>query len=132
MLTSAVICKTPRSFLLRNKQCTSPGSNSPEEKKQISGATMPSVGVHNLWVSAELVRQVFEGQCPGVSLVNPRVQALDNSEGTLGEAMVQRWKQEALPWTVAYVSLTLMAKIFGEESITAPVLVDFLREAEET
>ena len=116
---------------------------SPEERKQISGATMPSVGVHNLWVSAELVRQVFEGQCPGVSLVNPRVQALDNSEGTLGEAMVQRWKQEALPRTVAllqdsgreildYVSLTMMANIFGEESITDPVLVDFVRETEET
>ncbi|CAE7411840.1 unnamed protein product [Symbiodinium sp. CCMP2592] len=119
---------------------------SPEEKKQLSSGTsgtMPSVGVHNLWVSPELVRRVFEGQCPGVSLVNPRVQALDDSEGTLGEAMVQRWRQEFLPRTVAllqdsdrgsldFVSLTLMTEIFGEESFHDPLLVDFLRETAET
>mmetsp|Transcript_55838 Transcript_55838/g.130904 ORF Transcript_55838/g.130904 Transcript_55838/m.130904 type:complete len:386 (-) Transcript_55838:70-1227(-) len=120
---------------------------SPEEKKLMSSGTSgtmpPSVGVHNLWVSPELVRQVFEGQCPGVSLVNPRVEALDNSEGTLGEAMVQRWRQEALPRTVAllqdsgrgildFVSLKLTTEIFREESLHDPLLVDFLRETAET
>ena len=64
-------------------------------------------------------------ECPGVGVVNPRLEALDKSEGTLGEILVQRWKKEALPRTIALlqsggggildtVSLKMMAKIFAE------------------
>mmetsp|Transcript_46381 Transcript_46381/g.110231 ORF Transcript_46381/g.110231 Transcript_46381/m.110231 type:complete len:394 (-) Transcript_46381:46-1227(-) len=112
------------------------------EKNQRTGPTMPRVGVHNLWLNATEIRKFFEGQCPGVSLVNPRVATLDNSEGTLGEAMVQRWKQEALPRMVGLlqdtgsgmldsVSLTLMAKIFAEDPLHDPLLARFLHEAAE-
>ena len=114
-----------------------------EEKNQRTGPTMPRVGVHKLWLSATEIRKFFEGQCPGVSLVNPQVATLDNSEGTLGEAMIQRWKQEALPRMVALlqdsgngildsVSLTLMAKIFTEDPLHDPLLARFLNEAAET
>ena len=102
------------------------------------------------------MRKFFEGQCPGVTLacpgtqpangaldnrVNPKKEAPDNSEGALesfGEDLVQKWKQELLPHTVALlqdsdgimdsVSLTLMAKIFSAEPLHDPSAVDFLRE----
>ena len=87
-----------------------------------------------------MIRRFFEGQCPGVSLVNPRVEALDNSEGTLGEAMVQRWKQEALPRVADLlqdscggildsVSLARMAAILEEDPLHDPFVLDALREA---
>mmetsp|Transcript_83886 Transcript_83886/g.116580 ORF Transcript_83886/g.116580 Transcript_83886/m.116580 type:complete len:97 (+) Transcript_83886:112-402(+) len=71
-------------------------------------------------------------------------ESLDNGEGSLeslGEDLVQKWKQEFFPQTVALledsdslmdaVSLTLMAKIFSAEPLHDPSVVDFLRETEE-
>ena len=126
------------------------------EEERSSSPTMPNVGVHNLGLPPDEIRKFFEGQCPGVSLAchgvqpaqpkgTPQKQALDNSEGSLeslGEDLVQKWKQEFLPQTVALVqdsgsrimdavSLTLMAKIFSAEPLHDPSVVDFLRETEE-
>jgi len=113
-------------------------------EQELSGPTMPSVGIHNLWqLKPEDIRKFFEGQCPGVSFVNPRLEALDNSEGTRGEVLVQRWKHEVLPRMVALlqgggsgildtVSLKLMAKIFAENPLQDPLVVNFLRGAAET
>ncbi|CAE7408432.1 unnamed protein product [Symbiodinium natans] len=119
------------------------------EEESSSNPTMPNVGVHNLRLTPDDIRKFFEGQCPGVSLVcqnlHPAQAELDNSEGSLeslGEDLVQKWKQEFFPQTVALlqdsnsrimdsVSLTLMAKIFSAEPLRDPSVVDFLRETEE-
>ncbi|CAE7595982.1 unnamed protein product [Symbiodinium sp. CCMP2592] len=73
-----------------------------EELSGPSGPRLPSVGVHHLpELTAENIQKFFEDQCPGVSFVIPRVEALDNSEGTLADILVQRWKQEDLPQSLA-------------------------------
>ena len=124
------------------------------EQERSSGPNMPSVGVHNLWLTPDDMRTFFEGQCPGVTLachgldpahpekgvvdVDPKKEALGSLE-FLGEDLVQKWKQEFFPQTVALlqvsnsgimdsVSLTLMAKIFSSEALHDPSAVDFLRE----
>jgi len=115
-----------------------------EEMSGPSGPRLPSVGVHHLpELTTENIQKFFEGQCPGVSFVIPRVEALDNSEGTLADILVQRWKQEDFPQSLALrqdrgsrildsVSLALMAKVFAEEPLRDPVVVDFLHGAAET
>ena len=79
------------------------------EQERSSSPTIPSVGIHNLWLTPDDIRRFFEGQCPGVSLACHGLHPAQPAKGALNNSVHPKRN----PLTTAKAPLSPSAKTWS-------------------